>query len=335
MLMSINKTSENFVVTGIRKIAAGSAIDRIHFLGDTAIFVLGNGDLLLEPENGEGRTITLFDGALLSSAVSGNTLFAGDDTGAIVRWTPEREPEQIAADDKQRWIDHVAADDDGSVAWAAGKEVFLCRPGGMIDRVDIPSTAGALAFSDANLGIAHYNGVTLLERDGSGARRTLAFDGMHTGISFHPDGDFFVTRMRDPVLHGWCLREGSEHAMEGYADAVRSVSWVAGGQWLATTGARYLALWPIRQPQNPISNVPILLAGYRAVSTAVACHPHLGVVAVGYADGAVLLIRIEDEAEILVKNPTGAAVAALEWNLSGNRLAIGCNDGSGRVIAFG
>lgn len=333
MLMNVNKTSENFVVTGIRKVEAGSAIDRIHFLGDTAIFVLGQGDVLLQPENGEACKIALFNGALLSSAVSDAALFVGSDSGAVVRWTPGADPEKIATDEKLRWIDHVAADDDGSVAWAAGKQVFLHKPGGETRSVDIPSTAGALAFSNSTLGIAHYNGVTLVSRDG-GSPKTLAFEGMHTGISFHPDGDFFVTRMRDPVLHGWCLKEGGEHAMEGYAEAVRSISWVSGGQWLATSGARYLALWPIRQPQNPISNVPILLAGYRAVSTAVACHPHLGVVAVGYADGAVLLVRIEDEAEILIKNPSGAAVVALEWNASGSKLAIGCNDGSGRAISF-
>lgn len=58
------------------------------------------------------------------------------------------------------------------------------------------------------------------------------------------------------------------------------------------------------------------------------------VVAVGYEDGAVLLIRIEDEAEILLKNAAKAPVSALLWKQDGSQLAIGCEDGTGRVIRF-
>ncbi len=333
-LMSAGQATENFFVKAIRKIEAAASVERIHFLGDTAVFVLGNGDLLLEPKNAERQSVSLFEGALLASAVSGDALIAGGDDGRVVEFTPGSERREIATDSKRRWIDHVAADGAGSIAWAAGKQVYLRAPSGEVSHIDLPSTVGGLAFSGAALGIAHYNGVTLWPRVGSGGQRTLNFDGMHMGISFHPDGDFVVTRMRDPALHGWCLREGGEHVMEGYSGPVRSVSWTAGGHWLATSGARYLALWPIRQPQNPLSNVPILLTGYRAVSTAVASHPRYDVVAVGYADGAVLLIRIKDEAEILLKNATGTAVSALEWSSTGASLAIGCADGSGRVIEF-
>ncbi len=334
MLMTVNKASDNFFVRNIRKIEAGAAIDRIHFLDDAAAFVLGNGDVLLERETGESRNLTLFDGALLSSAASATTMVAGGDNGEVVQLGPDGHYQVVATDPKRRWIDHVAIDDDATLAWAAGKEVFLRERDGETRSIEIASTVGGLAFAGNWLGIAHYNGVTLWERDGGRAQETLPFDGMHIGISVHPDNDFIATRMRDPALHGWCLREGGEHVMEGYSGPVRSIDWSARGQWLATSGARYLALWPVRQPQNPISNVPILLAGYRAVSTAVACHPRLDVVAVGYADGAVLLIRIEDEAEILLKNPAGSPVSSLAWSETGAELAIGCEDGSGRVIYF-
>ena len=334
MLMTVNRASDNFFVRDIRKIEAGTAIERIHFLDDTAVFVLGNGDILLEPESGESRRLSLFEGALLSSDACRTAVVAGGDDGNVVRLTSDGEQKIIAADEKRRWIDHVAIDDDGAVAWSAAKDVVLREPDGSIKSVELQSTVGGLALSVRHLGIAHYGGVTLLPRDGDGAQNTLAFEGMHTGISFHPDHDFVVTRMRDPVLHGWCLRESGEHAMEGYAGPVRSISWSAQGHWLASSGARYLALWPIRQPRNPISNVPFLLAGYRAMSTAVACHPKQNVVAVGYADGAVLMIRIEDEAEILLKNPAGSPVSALTWGETGAELAIGCVDGTGRVIYF-
>ena len=51
---------------------------------------------------------------------------------------------------------------------------------------------------------------------------------------------------------------------------------------------------------------PNLLAPTQALASVVACHPREPVVAVGYADGLVLLVRIEDGAEIVAK-PAGAA----------------------------
>jgi len=75
------------------------------------------------------------------------------------------------------------------------------------------------------------------------------------------------------------------------------------------------------------------LAGYRAMAT-----PYL-VIASRYrcrrlCDGLVLLIRIEDEAEVLIKNPGGSEVSSLAWSADGGFLAIACADGSGRIIEF-
>lgn len=330
----MTNSSDSFFVQSIRKIEAGSSVDRIHFLDDVAAFVLGNGDLLLGAETSEPSIVSLFEGALLASAACGGRLIAGGDDGRIVEFSLVQGPSVVATDSKRRWIDHVSVDASGAVAWAAGKHAFLREPNGEVQQVDLPSSVGGLALTPHRLGIAHYNGVTLHERGTKRSTKTLTFDGMHTEISFHPDGDFLVTRMRDPALHAWCLREGGEHVMEGYSAAVRSISWSSSGHWLATSGARYLALWPVRQAQNPLSNVPVLLAGYRAISTMVACHPSQPVVAVGYEDGAVLLIRIEDEAEILLKNAAKSPVSALLWKQDGSQLAIGCEDGTGRVIRF-
>lgn len=334
-VMSVSHASEDFSVQSIRKVEAGGPVERIHFVADTAVFVSGNGDVLLQSEHEAPRSVTLFEGALLCSAASKDSLIAGGDDGRVVELVMGEEPRAIATDSKRRWIDHIATSETGAIAWAAGKQTFVRAPDGNVDCIDLPSSIGGLSFSKKHLGIAHYNGVTLWPLDGSKNCKKLNFDGMHTGIRFHPDGEFIVTRMREPALHGWCLREGGEHAMEGYSAPVQSIDWSADGYWLASSGSRYLALWPVRQPQNPITNVPFLLTGYRAISTAVACYPRHNVVAVGYADGAVLMIRIRDEAEILVKNATGAAaVSALEWNADGSYLGIGCADGSGRLIRF-
>ena len=67
---------------------------------------------------------------------------------------------------------------------------------------------------------------------------------------------------------------------------------------------------------------------------AVACHPKQEVVAVGYDDGMVLLVRIDDGAEVLAKKPGGAPVSALAWDATGTLLAFGTEDGEAGVIAL-
>jgi hypothetical protein len=58
------------------------------------------------------------------------------------------------------------------------------------------------------------------------------------------------------------------------------------------------------------------------------------VVAVGYADGVLLLVRIEDGAEILAKKPGDAPVTALAWSADGLLLAWGTESGEAGIIGL-
>ena len=69
-----------------------------------------------------------------------------------------------------------------------------------------------------------------------------------------------------------------------------------------------------------------------AQTEVVACHPKQEVVAVGYADGLVLLVRIDDGAEILARKAGGAPVSALAWSATGGMLAFGTEDGEAGVV---
>ena len=77
---------------------------------------------------------------------------------------------------------------------------------------------------------------------------------------------------------------------------------------------------------------PKMLATSKNRVVTVASHPAQDIVAVGYDDGLVLLVRIGDGAEILARKPSGAAVSALAWNANGSILAIGTDDGDAGVI---
>ncbi len=56
-------------------------------------------------------------------------------------------------------------------------------------------------------------------------------------------------------------------------------------------------------------------------------------VAVGYADGTVLLVRLDDGAEVLAKKPGAATVSALAWDSTGMLLAWGTEAGEAGIVA--
>jgi WD40 repeat protein len=123
--------------------------------------------------------------------------------------------------------------------------------------------------------------------------------------------------------------------MSGYGARVRSLDWSAGGKWLATSGSTQLVLWPFQGKDGPMGKTPRLLAPAEAQVDVVACHPKQDVVAVGYADGLVLLVRLEDGAEVLARKPAGAPITALAWSGTGKMLAVGAEDGEAGVIDLG
>jgi len=65
---------------------------------------------------------------------------------------------------------------------------------------------------------------------------------------------------------------------------------------------------------------PAMIAPLQARVSMVACHPKQDIVAAGYGDGTILMVRLTDGAEILVRRNGGAAVSALAWNAKGTLL---------------
>lgn len=321
------------VVNRVQKVDCGEPVVDVAVLDEQAVFVLGEQSLLFVSAQGTPDRVAVHEGAILSSMQCGNRLITGGDDGRVQVANTARVVQPLHAEVKGRWIDCVALGGTGA-AWSAGRQAFFKEwVGGNIACLDLPSTIGGISISHdgRSLAIAHYNGVTVWSVH-TGQARALEWKGSHLGTTFSPDGAFVVTRMHEPALHGWRLQDGKNIPMPGYASRVRSFSWTVGGKWLATSGSHYLMLWPFHQFDHPMGGVPLRLCGYRVQSTAVAAHPAFDLVAVGYEDGMALLIRIEDEAEILIKNPGGAAVEALAWNARGTRLALASADGTGRVI---
>jgi len=325
------------VVERTRPIKAGAPVVAAHFLGQTAVFVLGEETLLFVPTVGEPRTVPVHNGAILSSTADPQRIVTGGDDGKVVSTGAQGESIVVATDGKRRWIDHVAVGPNGAVAWSAGKQAFA-RSGKSPERMlEVPSTVGGLAFAPkgVRLAIAHYNGVTLWFANAQSEPETLEWKGSHLAARMSPDGRFVVTSMQESTLHGWRLADRKDMRMSGYSARVRSLDWTVGGKWLATSGSNQLILWPFQAKDGPMGKTPRILAPSEAQVEVVACHPRQEVVAVGYADGLVLLVRVDDGAEVLARRPGDAPVTALAWSATGNSLAFGTEDGDAGVIDLG
>jgi len=305
--------------------------------GSDAAFVLGEEAIVLAPSDGEPRRIAAHGGAILATAAERRRVVTAGDDGKIVATDANGETRVLASDPKRRWIDHVALGPDGALAWSAGKTAYVQVRDAKkeLREFDAPSTVGGLAFfpKGFRLAIAHYNGATLWFPNASGAApERLEWKGSHLGAAVSPDGRFLVTTMQEPMLHGWRLVDRQHMRMSGYAARVMSLSWSAGGEWLATAGASQLVLWPFQSKDGPMGKTPRLStpSGHRI--DVVACHPGLDIVAAGYNNGLVLLARIDNGAEVLAKKPGDAPVTALAWSGDGLLLAWGTESGEAGIV---
>ncbi|MCC7346238.1 MAG: WD40 repeat domain-containing protein [Variibacter sp.] len=334
--MSVEPPPIPSIAEKIRPVATDAPVIGAHFLGGTAAFVLAEEAVLLADGDGASRRATPHRGGILASAASAEHVVTGGDDGQVALTNAKGETRIAATDAKRRWIDQVAVGAGGALAWSAGKQAFTLTPAGETRSVDLPSSAGGLAFAPKGLrlAIAHYGGASLWFPNASAKPEFLEWKGSHLGVTFSPDGKFLVTAMQEPMLHGWRLVDAKHMRMSGYAAKVRALSWTRDGEWLATSGADQLILWPFQGKDGPMGKTPKMLAPRDQRVAAVACHPAQDVAAVGYADGMVLLVRLSDGAEILARAPDDSPIATLAWSPKGDRLAFGTEGGAAGILVL-
>ena len=312
-------------------------IDQLALGPDGAVAWSAGKTAHVRSQKSEPRRFAVHEGAILAGASDGTRIVTGGDDGKLIATDARGEHQILATDDKRRWIDQMALGPDGAVAWSAGKVAHVLTKKGEARSFEAPSTVAGLAFfpKGYRLAVAHYNGATLWFPNAAGAKpETLEWKGSHLGVTVSPDGKFLVTTMQESMLHGWRIADAKHMRMSGYSARVRSLSWSAGGEFLATSGSEQLILWPFDGKEGPMGRQPQMLAASPSRVAVVACHPRQPVVAVGYADGVVRLVRIDDGAVILARAADEQQVSALRWNANGRLLAFGTEAGDAGVLAL-
>ena len=320
----------------VTPITAGAEVVACGWLGRSPTLALADGTALMAGI-GEERRLTLHpDGAILSATCRASFLVTGGDDGRVVRLSPEGTVTQVA-NSGGSWIDAVASNASGAIAWSTGKSAFARDEKGPVKTFAAPSSVRGLAFvpKGYRVAVSHYNGVSLWFPNASAPADFYEWKGSHIDVTISPDGRFIVTSMQETTLHGWRVVDKAHMRMSGYPSKTRSFSWSPDGSWLATSGADAAIVWPFQAKDGPMGKAPRECGIRPARVSQVAFHPRALVLAVGYEDGCVLLCRLTDASELLVRRPSdGSAITALAWDSPGAQLAFGASDGAAGILSI-
>jgi WD40 repeat protein len=320
----------------IRPIDAGAHVTSAAFLGDVALFALGDGGVIRVDGETEERMDVHPGGSILVAASNGRRLVTGGDDGRVVEVLADGHTE-VLADIGGGWIDALAIGHDGALAWSSGKAVTARDSRGWTASIESRSAVRGLAFAPKGfqLAIAHYGGATLWFPRAVAKPKLMEWKGSHIDVTWSPDARFVVTTLQENALHGWRVADSAHMRMTGYPSKTRSMDWSSDGKWLATSGADAAILWPFAAKDGPMGKQPKETAVRPFKIERVAFHPSAPVLAVGYEDGCILLARTTDPGELLARAPApGGPITALAWDATGKALAFGTDDGAAGVLVL-
>jgi WD40 repeat protein len=299
-----------------------------------AVFALGDGSVRFEG----GEFSAAHDGAILCAAVhpSGDGVVTGGDDGRVI-WHRRGEA-GVLATAKGQWIDAIdASAESGLIAFSAGKtlSVIDARDAGFRRDFVHERTVSGVAFEPKGRRIATstYGGAALwFARIADQKPTLLKWAGSHTGVTWSPDGAFVVTAMQDNQLHGWRVKDQKNLRMGGYPSKVRSMSFLANGQLLATSGAQGAVLWPFIGSNSPMGREASEIGFDEGSLVAlVASRPKHAVVSAGLNDGRVWLAHPAAQGLNFLKAEKGAPITALAMSADARRVAWADEDGQAGV----
>ncbi len=302
-----------------------------------AVFALGDGQVVWE----DGASAQAHDGAILCAVVhpSGDGVITGGDDGAVVwsRRQGETVTRETLAQLNGRWIDAVAASpDSGLIAFAVGRDAHVrdTTDPAFERRFTHDKSVAGLAFDPKGrrLAAATYGGVALwYARIADQKPVMLKWAGSHVGVAFSPDGKFLISAMQENALHGWRLNDAKDMRMGGYPAKIKSIAFLEGGLWLATSGANGVVLWPFQGANGPMGKQANEIGfDESALVARLAAQPGRAILCAGLDDGRVWVCDLKSQRLETLKAEKGPPITALA--LAGEKLAWGDEEGGAGVF---
>ena len=311
------------------------------FTAEGSAFCLGDGTVRF----GSGESVQAHEGAVLCAAAhpSGSGVVTGGDDGRLVWSRPQSSGTgggEVLADLGGKWIDSVASEPSGLIAFAAGRALHVrdVKDPKFARTFQHERSIADLAFDPKGrrLAAATYGGVAQwFARIADQKPQMLKWAGSHVATIYSPDGRFILSAMQENALHGWRLQDGRDMRMGGYPAKPRSLVFLAGGQLLATSGANGVVVWPFGGASGPMGREAAEVgAEEAALVTRVAGRRAGRRVVAGLDDGRVWTADLAGRGVTPLVAERGAAISALAVADDGGHVAWGAEDGKAGVIAL-
>ena len=284
----------------VAPVDAGGHVTALGWLKGTATFGLADDGVALVKDDEIHRVDAHPDAGILVGSATAN----GSSPAATMDGWPRPGPTVTRRPwPKPRALGSIRCRQHGrSLCYGAGKRVFVRDDRGNEKFLDVPSAARGIAFAPKGyrLAISHYNGATLWFPN-TEANQNRSNGGLASRY-------YLVARCALPrhlhageLLHGWRLIPDKGHMrMSGYPSKTRSLSWSQ-----TASGSPP----PARKPRSsgPSNRRKARWASRRANAACVrprsAASPSIPTpwCLRRYEDGCILLIRLNDAAELLVR----------------------------------
>jgi len=276
----------------------------------------------------------------LAIAPSGKSFISIGEDGRVMRILPDGTVQQLLNIEKA-WLEHIAVHADaGLIAVSYKKTVVVLDEQGKV-RAEFnnhPSTVQGICFDAKGKRVAasHYGGVSLWWVNGEAEQvpQRLNWKGSHLSIAWSPNGKYLLTAMQENTLHGWRTPEFADFQMSGYAIKPKSFGWSHDNRWLASSGSPGIICWDCGGKGPMGKPATVLAQDCEAITTRIACHPLLDLVAAGTLGGDVYMARFQDDRIVRLKTNTPGEITTLRWSDNGQTLLGGCEDGAAYAWGF-
>jgi WD40 repeat protein len=312
------------------------AADRIHVAGDTGRFTIA-------PRLKETPPAILVQLGPRPPKVApfGETDFLSCADGrSITHLQPDGTSRNLPIEDHP--VETLVPLSDGAVAISSGGSLVRFSLGECVSRDSIVESGFHGPFSvsaDGRWVLRNDGGLTLgsMEDPSSVADKVTDLD--TSEAVFSPDGNWLAA----PLISGGLAiieiaagRIGQVIRIPNYPTTVRSVSWDAASNLLATSGAYRIIVWPIDQFSGDGGDLRSLPTGRTGLSPIdiVAVNSSRPLVAAGHENGAIVVARPGSKDELLVRLPGGDSVSALDWSRDGKSLAFATSSGQCGILGF-